>query len=81
MRKEKTPDKQFAPATPAIPTIAVGPKLKLALMHVLARRLGIDPVDGPLGLLPVTAPVPDAGKLFFNATRSQSYRMARGPSG
>jgi hypothetical protein len=30
----------------AIPTIAVGPKLKVALMHVLARRLGIDPLGG-----------------------------------
>jgi hypothetical protein len=31
---------------PAIPTVAVGPKLKLALMHVLARRLGVDPLAG-----------------------------------
>jgi hypothetical protein len=31
---------------PAIPTVALGPKLKRALMHVLARRLGIDPLSG-----------------------------------
>jgi len=30
----------------AITTIAVGPKLKLALMHIIARRLGLDPLGG-----------------------------------
>jgi hypothetical protein len=79
MRNETAPDKARAPEGPAIPTIAVGPKLKRALMHVLARRLGIDPLAGPLGPLPVTDTVPAAGKLFYGATRSQSYRMARDP--
>jgi hypothetical protein len=79
MRREKTPDKLRAPEDPAIPTIAVGPRLRRALMHVLARRLGIDPLAGPFGPLPPTHTVPAAGKLFYGATRSQSYRMARGP--
>jgi hypothetical protein len=48
-------------------------------MHLLARRLGIDPLDGPFGLLPPTDTIPAAGKLFYGANRGQSYRMARDP--
>jgi len=33
---------------PVIPTIPTGPRGKIALLHVLARRLGIDP-NNPQG--------------------------------
>ena len=33
---------------PVIPTVPAGPRGKIALLHVLARRLGIDP-NNPQG--------------------------------